>query len=143
MQVTVDVAPAPHKFTATVHQDGSEKTVHFGRRGDDPNNDFPHHKDAARMIRYLVRHGLDITEHEEHALAIMPPKKAEKWAFAFDESSKEDWKDPTTAGFWSRWLLWSRSTPRAAVVETKKRLPKNSTLTLTAAARRALREPWE
>lgn len=41
--------------------------------------DYTMHKDPARMALYLKRH-----------------------------SSRENWDDPMTAGWWSRWLLWSK-----------------------------------
>ena len=43
-------------------------------------SDYTIHKDPKRMKRYLVRHG----------------------------RMHENWKDIKTAGFWSRWLLWSK-----------------------------------
>jgi len=44
-------------------------------------SDFTKHKDEARKQRYLDRH-----------------------------QAREDWTDPLTAGFWSRWLLWNKPT---------------------------------
>lgn len=41
-------------------------------------SDYTMHKDPIRMQRYLIRH-----------------------------KSRENWSDPMTPGFWSRWLLWS------------------------------------
>lgn len=41
-------------------------------------SDYTIHKDRERMVRYLIRH-----------------------------KSRENWSDPMTPGFWSRWLLWS------------------------------------
>ena len=54
------------------------KTVHFGAKG---MSDYTIHKDKERMKRYLKRH-----------------RKRENW-------KKSGIK---TAGFWSRWLLWSK-----------------------------------
>lgn len=54
------------------------KTIHFGAKG---MSDYTKHKDKKRMERYLKRH-----------------KKRENW-------KKSGIK---TAGFWSRWLLWSK-----------------------------------
>lgn len=51
----------------------------FGGKG---YSDYTIHKDPSRMKRYLVRHG----------------RMGETW-------SKKGIK---TAGFWSRWLLWSK-----------------------------------
>jgi hypothetical protein len=42
--------------------------------------DYTIHKDKARMENYIKRHG----------------------------AMGEDWSNPLTAGWWSRWLLWSK-----------------------------------
>ena len=55
------------------------KKVDFGGKG---YSDFTIHKDPERMKRYLSRHG----------------RGNETWT--------KDGRD--TAGFWSRWLLWSK-----------------------------------
>lgn len=55
------------------------KHVDFGARG---YSDFTIHKDSARMKRYLSRHS----------------KMGETWTK----------NGMYTAGFWSRWLLWSK-----------------------------------
>lgn len=80
-----------HKFVAVVPTtDGSSKQVHFGRTG---YSDYTKHKDKMRMGRYLVRH-----------------RKRENWT----RSGRY------TAGFWSRWLLWSRPSFRGALKQTEK-----------------------
>jgi len=55
------------------------KTVHFGASG---MSDYTKHKDPERMKRYIARH----------------------------KRGGENWKKSgiTTAGFWSRWLLWNK-----------------------------------
>lgn len=55
--------------------------------------DYTTHKDPARRASYIARH-----------------------------QPREDWSDPTTAGFWSRWLLWEEPTLRAAFAAVSKRL---------------------
>ena len=35
--------------------------------------------------------------------------------------SKEDWNNPFTAGFWSRWILWNKKTILASIKDTEKR----------------------
>ena len=45
--------------------------------GSPSHDNFTMHKDPARRNRYLARH-----------------------------AKNEDWNDYTTAGFWSRWVLW-------------------------------------
>jgi hypothetical protein len=34
---------------------------------------------------------------------------------------RENWNDITTAGYWSRWLLWNEKTLKASVADIKKR----------------------
>jgi len=65
--------------------------VDFGAKG---YQDFTQHKDPARMRLYVIRH-----------------------------SKRENWKRSgiNTAGFWSRWLLWSKpSLPEAIRFMNKK-----------------------
>jgi len=66
------------------------RTVNFGLRG---YSDYTLHKDYARMKRYLTRH-----------------VKRENW------SPSGRYK----AGFWSRWLLWSKPSLTAAAKETER-----------------------
>jgi hypothetical protein len=54
--------------------------------------DYTIHKDPERLRRYLIRH-----------------------------QKRENWKDPHTAGFWSRWLLWSKSSLKAAIKDIEHR----------------------
>lgn len=61
------------------------RKVQFGAKG---YSDYTLHKDPNRMRLYLIRH-----------------KKRENW-------SK---KGITTAGFWSRWLLWSEPSLNGAI----------------------------
>lgn len=68
------------------------KSVSFGRRG---YSDYTIHKDPVRMRRYLDRH-----------------RKREAWGSA----------GRYTAGFWSRWLLWSKPNLQAAARATEKAL---------------------
>jgi hypothetical protein len=65
-------------------------TVHFGQYGA---SDYTAHKDRERMLRYLTRH-----------------------------RSRENWtrSGAKTAGFWSRWLLWSEPSFEQALVRTEK-----------------------
>ena len=64
--------------------------VNFGRKG---YSDYTIHKDRERMKRYLTRH-----------------RKRENWTRA----------GARTAGFWSRWLLWSEPNFQAALRRTQK-----------------------
>lgn len=66
------------------------KVVRFGRKG---YSDYTIHKNKERMERYLGRH-----------------RKRENWT----RSGR------FTAGFWSRWLLWSRPSFKSALSQTQK-----------------------
>ena len=85
---------SPRKFKA-VFPDG--KTVRFGLRG---YSDYTLHKDPVRMKRYVTRHG-----------GILPKdvKATARDMLRVRRSSKENWtrQGVRTAGFWSRWMLWS------------------------------------
>lgn len=54
--------------------------------------DFTTHKDEARKQKYIARH-----------------------------AKNEDWEDPLTRGFWSRWILWNLPTIRGSVADVRKR----------------------
>ena len=104
MSVTVSRARnGIHKFTA-VFPDGSK--VHFGRQG---YSDYTKHKDPLRMERYLTRHGGSSA----------PGARGTR-------SSRENWtrSGAKTAGFWSRWILWSSPSLLGARRKTEKVLGK-------------------
>ena len=63
----------------------NSRRVEFGAKG---YSDFTIHKDPERMRRYLIRH-----------------KKREDWTK----------RGINTAGFWSRWLLWSKPSLNGAI----------------------------
>ncbi|XWV25527.1 Tlr 6Fp protein [Tupanvirus deep ocean] len=54
--------------------------------------DYTTHKDNKRKQRYNSRHRV-----------------------------RENWRDPGTAGFWSKWILWNKPSLQQSVVDTKKR----------------------
>lgn len=80
------------KFRATILSHATEKTrvIDFGQRGA---SDYTKHHDFERMVRYLTRHH-----------AVFRSSNLDKV-----RSSRERWgiDGIYTAGFWSRWLLWS------------------------------------
>tara|TARA_A100001391_G_scaffold40259_1_gene22497 strand:+ start:17066 stop:18706 length:1641 start_codon:yes stop_codon:yes gene_type:complete len=77
-------------------KDGKKiKTTHFGQRGA---SDYTKHGDKERMKRYLERHGGGTTT-----------------------STKENWKDPTTAGALSRWVLWNKPSLSGSFSDYKRR----------------------
>lgn len=51
--------------------------AHLIHFGSPEHANYTTHKDPERRLRYIARH-----------------------------AKREDWTDPTTAGYWSRWLLW-------------------------------------
>lgn len=71
---------------------GRSKTIHFG---DASLKDYTTHGALERDERkrlYLARHG-----------------------------ATENWSDPETAGFWSRWILWNKPTVSASLRDVKMR----------------------
>ncbi len=54
--------------------------------------DFTQHKDEARKNRYIQRH-----------------------------AKNEDWSNPLTAGFYSRWITWEKPTLKEAVNNVNKK----------------------
>jgi hypothetical protein len=79
-----------NKKYSVIVLDGSKTQGHKKINfGDDRYEDFTQHKDDERKKRYILRH-----------------KKS------------EDWNDPSTAGFWSRWLLWNKP----SIEEAKKHI---------------------
>ena len=74
------------KFMVTLFtKDNRKKTIHFGGSG---YSDYTIHKDPERMKRYDSRH-----------------------------NSRENWKKSgiNTAGFWSKWILWSKPSLTQAI----------------------------
>lgn len=61
------------------------KTIHFGASG---MSDYTKHKNPERKQRYIIRH-----------------QKRENWTKS----------GITTAGFWSRWLLWGEPTLKDSI----------------------------
>ena len=56
---------------------GRKKVIHFGAKGMNDYTTFNALERDERRRRYLMRH-----------------------------RARENWNDPETAGFWSRWILW-------------------------------------
>jgi hypothetical protein len=74
-----------------VTKEGSRRKIYFGAAGYD---DFTIHRDAARRNLYLLRH-----------------KKRENWTVT----------GINTRGFWSRWLLWNKSTLNQSILDMESR----------------------
>ena len=60
--------------------------------GSAQHSDFTKHKDPERKQRYLDRH-----------------------------KKNENWSDPTTAGYLSRWILWAKPTIEESIKDLNKR----------------------
>jgi len=60
--------------------------------GDSRYQDYTQHKDETRKQSYLNRH-----------------------------YKNERWNDPTTAGFWSRWLLWNKKSIKSSIKDIQDR----------------------
>ncbi len=58
-------------------------------------SDFTIHKDDDRRDRYIKRHKVN-----------------------------ENWNDPTTAGFYSRWVLWNKPTMKESITDLNKKFSK-------------------
>ena len=85
-----------HKFMAVFPE--GRGTVRFGLKGF---SDYTIHGDPARMKRYIARHAGSASGLR---------------------SRRENWTrtGAKTAGFWSRWLLWSRPNFTSALRQTEK-----------------------
>lgn len=44
-----------------------------------------------------------------------------KMAYDARHSIRENWNDPLTAGFWSKWILWNKQSIDASLKDTIKR----------------------
>lgn len=106
------------KWRAIVKRtDGTERVVDFGAAG---MSDYTIHKNPHRMAGYVRRHGagkridLDATKRQS-------PAQVHREVGRVTRSDKEAWDDPTTPGYWSRWLLWSEPTLRSSARAIEKR----------------------
>lgn len=115
------------KFTAEIPVVGHghiTRIVRFGQRGA---SDYTIHKDPLRMEQYVRRHGGKPTRFTD-------PQKVHRTMLKRIKSTKERWgRDGLyTAGFWSRWLLWSQPNLRAAARYMEKEvLPPNYKIVLS------------
>ena len=101
MRVIITRSPdTKKKFRATL-DDG--RTVDFGASG---YSDYTKHKNPSRMRSYVLRHGGHVPRQ---TIEERDPKKIHKKMLTVTRSDKENWKISgiDSAGFWSRWYLWS------------------------------------
>jgi hypothetical protein len=97
-------------------------------------SDYTQHRDEERMRRYVARHGGSVTFSDSSLSSggARKVKKTKKDVGAKSEqtqrrrgdgshSTKEDWDNECTAGFWSRWLLWEKPSMKEAIEALRKR----------------------
>lgn len=101
-------SPKPNKKFRVVTPEGT--SLDFGAAG---YSDYTIHKDPFRMRRYVGRHGGGVSKQLKKE---SNPAKVNKKMEKVITSSKENWTKNglNTAGFWSRWLLWSKPSVKEA-----------------------------
>jgi hypothetical protein len=101
MKIVLTKSPTDVKKFRVTFEDG--KKVDFGQKG---YSDFTLHKNPFRMRSYVRRHGGKVPKTLENS---EDPQKVLKSMLNVSTSDKEYWSKNgiKTAGFWSRWLLWS------------------------------------
>ena len=101
MQVKVVRSPNRKKKFRAILEDG--RTVDFGARG---YSDYTKHKTPSRMRSYVLRHGGRIPKR---IITERDPKRIQTLMLGVNSSDREEWKITgiDSAGFWSRWYLWS------------------------------------
>jgi hypothetical protein len=102
MKVKIIKSPNPQKKFRVILEDG--RTVDFGGRG---YTDYTIHKNPMQMRRYVQRHGGYVPLSVQK---MTDSRYVHQRMLNVDRSDKEKWSTNgiTTAGFWSRWLLWSQ-----------------------------------
>ena len=103
MKVKLRKSPNPKKKFRATFEDGT--SIDFGAKG---YSDFTIHKTPLRMRSYLIRHGAG----PYLSPGILREKRGKvvlNRLVNLSNSHLENWKmsGVKTAGFWSRWLLWS------------------------------------
>ena len=93
--VKIVKSPNPEKkFMAVFEKDGRKKSTHFGAKGyqNYGGTGKARHLSEERKKRYIARH-----------------------------SKRENWRDPTSAGALSRWVLWNKPSLRESISDYKRR----------------------
>lgn len=104
MKVKLIKNPNTVKKFRVILEDG--RKVDFGLRG---YSDYTKHQNPLRMRSYVSRHAGKIPAS---VMKETDPKKVHRSMLRVANSNRESWgiKGVDTAGFWSRWLLWSAPT---------------------------------
>ena len=111
--VRIEESPNKEKKMVAYFFDEEGKKVRTTHFGARGMSDFTQHKDPKRMKRYLARHS----------------------------KMGEDWKDPTTAGALSRWILWGKPSLRESFNDYKKKFRLEGVMTVTNTRMNARRIP--
>ncbi len=81
---------------------------------DKPTKKFEARIDGKKSIHFGAKNYEDYTIHKD-------PERKERY---IDRHSKnEDWNNPLTAGFYSRWILWNKPTITESIRDTNRRFP--------------------
>ena len=112
MKVTLKKSPIRDKKYRVIFPDGDH--VDFGGKG---YTDYTIHKNPMRMRLYVLRHGGGDTRK------FSDPQRVHERMSKVTKSKLEDWEISglKTAGFWSRWLLWSEPSLGDAMKHMKMR----------------------
>ena len=115
MHIKLTKSPNPQKKFRVVFPSG--RAVDFGATG---YSDYTVHKNPLRMRAYVVRHGGVVPKRVREA---PNPRVVHDEMLRVDKSVKETWTRAGvyTAGFWSRWLLWSQPTLSKAIKFVEKK----------------------
>lgn len=114
----VQLSKSPNKLKKfRVTFENNNDHVDFGGKG---YSDYTIHKTPTRMRLYIRRHGGVI---DEKILDLEDDKQIHKNMLSVDKSITEDWSADgfSTAGFWSRWLLWSHPNLSESIEYIKRR----------------------
>ena len=108
MKVKLVKNPTKNKKFRVILEDGRQ--VNFGLRG---YSDYTKHGNPLRMRSYVSRHAGNIPSS---VMKETDPKKVQRAMLNVAKSNRESWgrNGLDTAGFWSRWLLWSHPTLEGA-----------------------------
>lgn len=101
--VRIEESPNKAKKMVAYFFDKDGKKVKTTHFGARGMSDYTQHKDPKRKDNYLSRHG----------------------------GMGEDWRDPTTAGALSRWILWGKTSLRESFNDYKKRFNIEGVMTVT------------
>jgi hypothetical protein len=68
--------------------------------------------ESKKTIHFGAKGMSDYTKHHD---------EERKKRYEDRHRAREDWSDPKTAGFWSKWILWNKLSVGASLADTKKR----------------------